>query len=195
MIDNTSVTVLQTSQGSYGGEFVSHVVRLDDDIWEYLKRQPVTLGDDHNDLLRRLLKLSAPKPTTQVPRSWANGGRGRGVLGADKDYANLPISGYEFEGKNYQIRTFKEVLIGICESLRTRHANQFDEVALQLHGKKRSYFARTDSDMKHPRELSGSGVRGQTLFVESNLSATSIMGLCQHLIRTLGHDLSTFKVH
>ena len=173
---------------------MSHIVRLDDDIWEYLKRQPITLGDDHNDLLRRLLKLSAPKPTTQAPRRPMNGG-GRGVLGADKDYANLPIGGYEFEGKNYQIRTFKEVLIGMCESLRTIHANQFDEVALKLHGKKRSYFARTGSDMKHPRELSGTGVRGQKLYVESNLSATSIMGLCQHLIQKLGHDLSTFKVH
>src|ERR1700692_873300 len=175
-------------------QFMSHIVRLDDDIWEYLKRQPITLGDDHNDLLRRLLKLSAPKPTTQAPRRPMNGG-GRGVLGADKDYANLPIGGYEFEGKNYQIRTFKEVLIGMCESLRTIHANQFDEVALKLHGKKRSYFARTGSDMKHPRELSGTGVRGQKLYVESNLSATSIMGLCQHLIQKLGHDLSTFKVH
>ncbi len=163
---------------------MSHVVRLDDDIWDYLKRQPVTLGDDHNDLLRRLLKLSPLRPTVQVPRSPMNGG-GRGVLGADKDYANLPISGYEFEGKHSQIRTFKEVLIGICESLRNTH----------VHGKKRSYFARTNSDMKHPRELSGSGVRGQKLYVESNLSATSIMGLCQHLIQKLGHDSSTFKVH
>lgn len=173
---------------------MSHVVRLDDDIWEYLKRQPVTLGDDHNDLLRRLLKLSHSQPAAQVPRSPTNG-TGRGVLGADKDYANLPVSGYEFEGKQQQVRTFKEVLIGICETLRNMHANQFDEVALKLHGKKRSYFARTDDDMKHPRELSGNGVRGQKLYVESNLSATSIIGLCQHLIRQLGHNVSTFKVH
>jgi negative regulator of replication initiation len=173
---------------------MSHVVRLDDDMWEYLKRQPVTLGDDHNDLLRRLLKLSHQEPAAQMPRGPMTG-RGRGVLGADRDYANLPISGYEFEGKHRQIRTFKEVLIGICESLRNTHANQFDEVALKLHGKKRSYFARTDYDMKHPRELSGTGVRGQKLYIESNLSATSIMGLCQHLIQKLGHDSSSFKVH
>jgi negative regulator of replication initiation len=166
---------------------------LDDDIWEYLKKQPITLGDDHNDLLRRLLKLSPSKPAPQVPFTRMNGSRG--VLGADKDYANVPISGYEFKGRHQQVRTFKEVLIGICESLRTTHANEFDEIALNLHGKKRRYFARTSSDMKHPRELSGSGVRGQKLYVESNLSATSIMGLCQHLIQKLGYDVSVFKVN
>ncbi len=170
---------------------MSHVVRLDDDVWGHLKKQPITLGEDHNDLLRRLLKLPTPTAKVQVYSSRASG---RGVLGADKDYANVPISGYEFERDHQRVGTFKEVLIGICNRLRTMHANEFDEVALTLRGKKRSYFARTDSSMKHPRVLSGNGVRGQNLYVESNLSATAIMGLCQHLIRRLGHDVSTFRV-
>jgi negative regulator of replication initiation len=172
---------------------MSHVIRLDDDIWEYLKKQPITLGDDHNDLLRRLIKLPPPRPASSVSPTWANSSRG--VLGADRDYAHLPINSYEFNGKHQRVTTFKEVLIGICDSLRTVHANEFDEIALNLHGKKRRYFARTSSDMKHPRQLAGNGVRGQKLYVESNLSATSIMGLCQHLIQKLGHEVSAFKVH
>jgi negative regulator of replication initiation len=169
---------------------MSRVIRLDDDIWEFLKKQPITLGQDHNDLLRKLLKIS--EPASQARPTPKTGG---GLLGADKDYANLPISKYEFEGKTLSVKTYKEVLTKMCEYLRGIHANEFDEIALTLHGKKRNYFSRTASGMNRARQIAGSGVQGQKLYVESNLSATAIMGLCQYLVRRLKHDVSTFKVH
>jgi negative regulator of replication initiation len=163
-------------------------IRVDDDIWEHLKNNS-TFVDTPNDVLRRLLNI--PKKASKPVGAQAQTNSARYVLQADRDYANVPITSYEFEGKQTSVRTYKDVLLNVCETLRSRHGERFDKVALALHGKKRSYFASLDTGMKHPRRIAGR----TDLYVESNLSATSIMGLCQHLTRALGHDIATFKVH
>ena len=170
---------------------MSPTMRIDDYIWEHLKKHS-SFVDTPSDVLRRLLSIPKPKPLN-LPVHPPNGTKY--LLRADRDYANLPITSYEFEGKNLQVHTFKDVLLNICRTLRFRNGDQFDNVALTLHGKKRSYFSRSDSGMKHPRPVPGSGATNKGLYVESNLSATAIMGLCQHLIRSFGHDISTFRVH
>ncbi len=163
-------------------------IRIDDDIWEHLKKNS-SFVDTPSDVLRRL--LSIPKPTPLKPPMPPISGT-RHLLRADHDYANVPITSYEFEGKSWQVRTYKDVLLNICKTLRSLHGDQFDSVALSLHGKKRNYFSRSDSGMIHPRQVPG---HNKDLWVESNLSATSIMGLCQHLVRSFGHDVASFKVH
>ena len=166
-------------------------IRVDDEIWEFLKRNS-TFVDTPNDVLHRLLNI--PKPTTpNRPVPPLNGTKY--VLRADRDYANVPITSYDFDGKPELVNTYKGVLLGVCEKLRSRHGDNFDNVALILHGKKRSYFSRSDSGMIHPRKISGGGTTHKDLYIESNMSATSIMGLCQHLIRSFGHDITMFKVH
>jgi len=170
---------------------MSPTMRVDDDIWEHLKKNS-SFVDTPSDVLRRLLSIPKPVPLTPAVAP-VNGTRY--LLRADRDYANLPITSYEFEGRYLPVRTFKDVLLNICMTLRSRHGDQFDGVALTLHGKKRSYFSRSSSGMKHPRRVPGGGSAKEDLYVESNLSATAIMGLCQHLIRSLGHDMPSFKVH
>jgi negative regulator of replication initiation len=166
-------------------------IRVDDDIWEHLKRNS-SFVDTPNDVLRRLLHLVKPK-SPNPPSHPLNGTKH--PLRADRDYANVPITSYEFDGKTQQVHTFKGVLLGVCEKLRALYGDKFDNVALTLHGKKRSYFSRSDSGMIHPRPIHGGGTTNKDLYIESNMSATSIMGLCQHLVRSFGHDESKFKVH
>src|SRR5690242_3234466 len=174
---------------------MSPTMRVDDDIWEYLKKYS-SFVDTPSDVLRRQLK-DFPTKDSPKPHSNATPLRNgtRHVLQADRDYGNVPITSYEFQGKTRQVRTYKDVLMGICEGLRSRHGDQFDEVALTLRGKKRDYFSRSDSGMKHPRGVPGVGAAKKDLYVETNLSATSIMGLCQHLVRMFGHDVTSFKSH
>lgn len=171
---------------------MSPTMRLDDDIWEHLKKNS-SFVDTPSDVLRRLLNL--PKPTRSGPRMHSPNGS-RNVLQADRDYANVPITSYEFKGKSWQVRTYKDVLMGMCEALRSQHGDQFDNLALTLHGKKRSYFSRANAGMKHPKQVAGRGGVNKDLYVESNLSATSIMGLCQYLVRTFApQEAATFRIH
>jgi negative regulator of replication initiation len=172
---------------------MSPTMRIDDDIWEYLKKHS-SFVDTPSTILRRQLKdFPMPQSTTSSPRMPLPNGT-RHVLQADRDYANVPITSYELRGKTRIVHTYKEVLLGICETLRREHTDQFDNVALALHGKKRSYFAHSDAGMKHPKRVSGLGAT--SLFVESNLSATSIMGLSQYLVRRFApQDADSFGVH
>lgn len=170
---------------------MSPTVRIDNDIWEHLKKNS-SFVDTPSDVLRRLLSIPKPTPVS-LPAPPADSAKY--LLRADRDYANVPITSYEFEGRHFPVRTYKDVLLNICMTLRSRHGDQFDNVALTLHGKKRSYFSRSSSVMKHPRQVPGGGATKEDLYVESNLSATAIMGLCQHLIRSFGHDVSSFRIH
>ena len=166
------------------------MIRIDEDIWEHLKKNS-SFVDTPSDVLRRLLGLKNATPASPLPPS-PNGTRN--ILQADRDYAHVPITSYEFRGKTHPVRTYKEVLLDICEALRRDNAVQFDSVALTLHGKKRSYFSRSDSGMIHPKQVRGFG--GADLYIESNLSATSIIGLCQYLVRRFAtQDAGSFKVH
>jgi negative regulator of replication initiation len=166
-------------------------IRIDDDIWEHLKNNS-SFVDTPSDVLRRLLNLpkkSIPKPSMPTPNGT------KYLLRADRDYASVPITSYEFEGRRFNVYTYKDVLVGICMNLRSRHGEKFDDLALTLRGKKRSYFSRTNSGLLHPKAVPSGGSTNKDLYIESNLSATSIMGLCQYLIRSFGHDVSTFKTH
>jgi len=167
-------------------------IRVDDDIFEHLKKNS-SFVDTPSDVLRRLLNITKQSTPSNTPTPSIN--RTRHVLQADHDYANVPITSFEFEGRQRQVRTYKDVLLAVCETLRSRHGDQFDNFALTLRGKKRDYFSWSDSGMKHPRQVSGVGATKKDLYIETNLSATSIMGLCQHLIRHFRHDESSFKVH
>lgn len=170
---------------------MARTIRIDDDIWEYLELHG-KFGDTPSDALRRVIPGLVQKAVPRQVLRPANGAKG--VLMADRDYTSLPISGYGFEGKHYPARTYKDVLLGICDRLRETHGTHFDDLALTLHGKKRSYFSRSEDDLKHPRQIASSRVSNELLFVESNMNATSIVGLCQYLIRKLGHNSASFKV-
>jgi negative regulator of replication initiation len=168
-------------------------IRIDDDIWEHLKKNS-TFVDTPSDVLRRIIP-NLPKPTPSNAAAPPRNGT-KYLLRADRDYANVPITSYEFDGGRLElVHTFKGVLLGICGRLRSSYGDKFDNVALTLHGKKRSYFSRSSSGMIHPRPIPGGGATKKDLYVESNMSATAIMGLCQHLVRSFGHDVSKFRVH
>src|SRR5712692_6544325 len=112
---------------------MSPTMRVDDDIWEHLKKHS-SFVDTPSDVLRRLLSIPRLGPSNS-PVPPVNGTKY--LLRADCDYANVPITSYEFEGKHLPVRTFKDVLLNICVTLRSRYSDQFDNLALTLHGKKR----------------------------------------------------------
>ena len=73
-------------------------VRIDDDIWEHFKNNS-SFVDTPSDVLRRLLDLPKSKsPNRTAPP--ANGTKY--LLRADRDYANVPITSHEFDGKTRQ---------------------------------------------------------------------------------------------
>jgi len=97
-------------------------------------------------------------------------------------------SSYTLRGKRYSVSTFKEILIGLCEALHQLHRADFERV-LVLRGRKRDYFSREFGRMTSPQEIPGSSI-----YVETNLSANSIMQRCNELLDLFGHARDELRV-
>jgi predicted type IV restriction endonuclease len=170
-------------------------IRIDNDVWSFLQSKAKPFQDSPNDVLRRELGLERA-PADQVEdassdvSSRANSRQhGGSLMLADKDYTHHRVTGYRLDGEHFPARTFRDVLVGVSSHLRREHLSVFDEVALGLHGKKRMYFSRDPKDLKYPGRVPDSN-----LFVETNLNANLIAGICVTLIKALGHDISNFKI-
>jgi hypothetical protein len=80
-------------------------------------------------------------------------------------------------------------LLHLCEELRAAQPGQFDKVAQDLRGTKRAYFSSKANDLRNPELLKGGG-----LWVETNLNANILVGVCRALLRKLGHNADTFEI-
>jgi hypothetical protein len=59
---------------------------------------------------------------------------------------------------------------------------KFEEIALTITGSKRSYFSKEVKDLRDGRHI-----RGQNLFVETNLSANNAVSLVSHIAKAFGY--------
>lgn len=107
----------------------------------------------------------------------------------DADYTGQPIRGFEFDGHQYSVTTYKELLLQFTNLLRNKFGDTFEREAVTLGGRKRRYFSRDPRELKYAHELEGGG-----LFVETNLNANLIVKICYGLVRALGHAESNLKV-
>ena len=174
-------------------------IRIDEDVWRYLQSKAKPFEDSPNDVLRREVGLmggvarnrgfDAPEGTKSDPDRGLNGQRHADSLKPDKDYTHHRVRGFRVDGRYFPSHSFKEVLVNMSNHLRGSHRSHFDKAALGLRGKKRVYFSQSPQDLKSPEQLSGNG-----LFVETNLNANLIVGICRKLLEKLGHDLGKFDI-
>jgi hypothetical protein len=98
-----------------------------------------------------------------------------------RNYTGKPIRGYRLNSASVLVRTYRDLLISLSNSLRKKHGAKFDERALQLGGRKRRYFSHGQQDLKYAQELDGGG-----LFAETNLNANLIVNnICIPLLQQL----------
>lgn len=103
-------------------------------------------------------------------------------------YAGKSIVAFTFKGTRYPVRSWKEMLIKITNLVLSAHREQFYKV-LNLRGRKRPYFTRNPNELRNPERITNTEV-----YVETNLSANSIVKLSKSIISLFGYkedDLST----
>ena len=103
-------------------------------------------------------------------------------------YSGKSIISFTFKGDKYSVRSWKEMLIKICNLMLSAHREQFDKV-LNLVGRKRPYFTRNPHKLRSPERLNNSDI-----YVETNLSANSIVKLSQNILALFGYGESDFSV-
>ena len=158
-------------------------IRIDDDIWAFLKQHAEPFEDTPNDVLKRLLFGENARTKTMAPHAVSmNNSSVPSTLRPDRDYTHRRIGGFSLFGKQHDARSFHDVLIGCARELRKAHGQTFEQEALSLRGTKRVYFSRNPGELKKPEDLGGG------LFVETNLNANILVGICRALLRKLQHD-------
>ena len=91
------------------------------------------------------------------------------------------IKAFIFNNKKYDIRSWKQLLLILCEEVYNLHKTNFDNV-LSLRGTKRIYFAKNPSGMREPRKIEGTDI-----FVETHWNANKIVNMCEDVLSLFGY--------
>jgi len=111
-----------------------------------------------------------------------------GEAAEEFDYTGRSVEGFEFLGKHHRIDSWIDVLLKLCQLMKTSQGHNFEK-CLALVGRKRPYFAKNGDLLRKPKIIDGSDI-----YVETNLSANSIVGLSRDLIALFGYKENDLKI-
>ena len=105
-----------------------------------------------------------------------------------KDYTGKAINGFSLRGRKYRVGSWIDLLLELCNHLNHDHGRDFERV-LELVGRERPYFSKRADVLRKPKQ-----VNKTSLFVESNLSANSIVRLSYDMIALFGYPESDLNI-
>lgn len=104
------------------------------------------------------------------------------------NYTGKSISSFSFRGSQYEVRTWKDILVRLCDILNAAHGTEFDKV-LSLRGRKRPYFTRSENELRSPEKFGNTDI-----FLETNLSANQIVKICFDLLALFGYSSTDLRI-
>lgn len=105
-----------------------------------------------------------------------------------EDYTGKSIVAFYFENKRYEVKSWRDMLVKICNIMFERHKENFDKV-LNLKGKKREYFT------KYPQLLIAPyRIKGTDIYIETHFNANSIVKLTKKIITIFGYKSEDIKI-
>ncbi|HOO54372.1 MAG TPA: type I restriction endonuclease [Methanothrix sp.] len=112
--------------------------------------------------------------------TFATSGR-QGVRGTSIDH-------FELKGTQYDVDSWKNMLLKICDIMQTSHKDQFDKV-LSLRGRKLAYFSKNPTELSLPEPISGTDI-----YVETSHSADRIVKISKDIIKLFGYSEDDLSV-
>lgn len=105
-----------------------------------------------------------------------------------ENYIGKSVTAFTFKNTRYDVRYWIEVLTTICKIVYSLHRSDFDRV-LQLRGTLRPYFTKNPDELRIPQKIEDSDI-----FMETNLSSSSIVKISLNVISLFGYSESDFNV-
>jgi predicted type IV restriction endonuclease len=103
-------------------------------------------------------------------------------------YTNKSVSAFIFNEKQYRPKSWKELLMAMCDVFKESQGSEFEKV-LNLVGRKRPYFTRNPNELRIPQKISGTNI-----FVETNLNANQITKICSDMLSVFGYPEDALKI-
>ncbi|AET65302.1 hypothetical protein Mhar_1946 [Methanothrix harundinacea 6Ac] len=98
------------------------------------------------------------------------------------------VSSFELRGVKYEVDSWRNLLLKVCEIMQTSHKDEFEQV-LSLTGRKRPYFTKDPDQLR-----SSERIKGTDIYVEINLSANTIVRLSKNIIILFGYNEEDLSV-
>jgi hypothetical protein len=98
------------------------------------------------------------------------------------DYTGKNITGFTFQSSKYEVGSWKELLITVCNLMKSNHESEFEKEVLNLKGSKRLYFSNDSSQLKRSEQIQGTDI-----YVEINLSSSQIVKNVENIIALFGY--------
>jgi hypothetical protein len=137
-------------------------------------RDRLTIGEALGPRPSPPARATAPRAVPQAVRPDYTGGK--------VSYTGKKVSSFSFRGSHYEVRAWKELLLGLCGILRAARPTEFERI-LELKGRKRPYFTRDASELRVPERFQNTNV-----FVETNLSSDQIVKICFAALDLFGYS-------
>ena len=110
------------------------------------------------------------------------------TVGLEEPWTHRSPLAFLFNGRRFEVRTFKDVLVKLCQVLVGAHGQEFRQV-LRLRGRRNSYFSEEYEGIREPREIEGTGI-----YAETNLSANAIRDRCRVLLELFRYSSDALRV-
>lgn len=104
------------------------------------------------------------------------------------NYIGKNIKAFSFAGSRYEVNYWRELLLRLSEIIYEKHQEEFDNL-LSLRGNKRVAFSKDEKDLRAPIRVNES-----EFFVETNLSANSIVRRCHKILNVFGYSQNELKI-
>lgn len=122
-----------------------------------------------------------PSVPTPAPPLKPNPLPGPSPSDSDSVTGKKPVT-FTFNEKRYEVTSWREMLIRLCEIVYSAHRNRFEDV-LSLKGKTKPPFSRNAGGMASPIQINGTSI-----FVETHGAAQALVKRAIRLIVHFGYD-------
>jgi len=117
------------------------------------------------------------------------------VSGTDRHYSADDPTGFKPTGfrlflKEYQVETWREMLLNVLRLLAEKHGKEFSDKAINVKTSRRTHISFSTDGLITPMQIEGTD-----LYVEANQSSRSVLWLILQTIEALGHSEDDFEAY
>jgi hypothetical protein len=100
----------------------------------------------------------------------------------EEDYTGKAITFFTFQGTKYEVNSWNDMLLRLCETIAKKHRDDFSMV-MTLSGRNKEYFSTSPYELLHS-EL----IKGTDMYVDLDLSDMGIVALSHQILHLFGYD-------
>ena len=106
----------------------------------------------------------------------------------NQSFSDMSIRSFRFNGNNYQVRAWDEVLPALCEYFASTQKKDFEKV-LWISDDQKSCFSRYSDQLRIPEKI-----KGTDIFVETRMTPDEVVKTAEKLLREFGYDRDDLSI-